>query len=86
MRMAIDSEWFKTKIKESTYGGQVAFAKAMGRKLGNAFDQPMLSRILKAERKVQVEEVYALAGLLDESPALILEKLGYPNPNKTPKK
>lgn len=72
----IDVEWFRERIKESSYGGQIPFAKAMSKRLGYKVDQSALSRIFREERKMQIEEVFVMAELLGENPLTILERLG----------
>lgn len=65
--MKIDTEWFTEQILQSKYGSQVQLSKAMTQYLGRTIDQPMLSRMLRGDRKILLEEAVAIADLLGVS-------------------
>lgn len=76
--MDIDTEWFINRIKEK-YGSQRQLILKM-RYPG--FDQPMLSRALRGERALRLNEARALADALDVPMIDVLIHMGALKPRE----
>ncbi len=71
----INKKWFIDKIEEREESLR-SFAPKMGKRLGATLDHTMLSRKLSGNRAVTLEDVEALAELLEVKTVEVLKAFG----------
>lgn len=73
----IDSDWFRTKIKESSYRSIRGLARAIEERRDERFDHSYLVRILNGERRMQLNDLEDLCILLNLNLKEVLKRAGF---------